>query len=151
MTSSLRMLALTSSLLAFSVGSATSQTEPVTALVGIQIIFKLDPLLSGPTYGGERWLSQRTFSSAAQEGQVGTVDVKVHGVAAGGKLVAIVAEWTAADPDWVTVTPGDAGTFRIVVKGAGESKLRVSSQGFSKELIVRAKSLGSGIQVEISQ
>ncbi len=30
----------------------------------IQVSFKLDPRLSGPTYGGERWISPPTYMGA---------------------------------------------------------------------------------------
>jgi len=152
-----RSAALAASMLVLLTGavpaSAQQPVRPPPSLTDIRILFKLDPLLSGPTYGGERWLSPATFTSAAQAGTVGTVDVKVRGVDARGRPVNIVPEWTAADPDMVTVTPGQKqkDEFRITVKRAGESKLTVASQGFSKELVVKAKNLGNAIQVEISQ
>jgi FKBP-type peptidyl-prolyl cis-trans isomerase FklB len=127
---------------------ANLATSPVA---GITVSFKLDARLSGPTYGGERWLSPPTFSSAAQPGKEGTVDVKVRGVDAGGRPVDIVPEWTAADPDMVTVTPGQNDMFKITVKRVGESRLRVASQGVSKELVVKLKDLGNAVQVEIVQ
>jgi len=146
----LLMLAFAGSLLALNEGAGTSQAGPAV-IADIQVFFKMDPRLSGPTYGGEHWFSQPTFTSAAQEGPVGTVDVKVQGIDARGKPLGIVPEWTALDPDMVTVTPGKTGQFRITVKRTGESKLRISSQGVSKELVVKAKSVGNGIQVEVSQ
>jgi FKBP-type peptidyl-prolyl cis-trans isomerase len=82
---------------------------------------------------------------------VGTVDVKVRGVDARGKLVEIVPQWTAADPDKVVVAPGANDEFTITVKGPGETKLRVSSQGVWKELVVTGRSLNTAILVEISQ
>lgn len=138
--------------LAAAVAASARAADPaVPSLTDIRVLFKLDAQLSGPTYGGERWLSPPTFTGGAQAGTVGTVDVKVRGVDARGKAVKIVPEWTAADPGMVTVTPGQKDEFRITVTRAGESTLTVASQGFSKELVVKAKQVGSTIQVEISQ
>ena len=131
--------------------SAQSADPAGASLTDIRVLFKLDPRVSDPTYGGARWLSPPTFTSGAQEGTVGTVDAKVQGVDAAGRTVGVVPEWTAADPEMVTVTSGENDEFRITVKRAGESKLRVASRGVSRDLLVKAKSLGKAIQVEIVQ
>lgn len=136
-------------LLTGAVQASAQAADPTTAsLTDLRVSFKLDPRLSGPTYGGERWLSP-PFTSSAQEGTVGTVDAKVLGVDVNGRQVSVVAEWTAADPEMVSVTTGEKNQFRITVKRAGESKLTVVSQGVSKEFVVKAKNLGRAIQVEI--
>ena len=150
-----RSAALAASMLVLLTGalqaSAQAADPAAASLTDLRVLFKLDPRLSGSTYGGERWLSPPTFTSAAQEGTVGTVDAKVQGVDAKGRAVSVVPEWTAADPEMVTVTAGENYRFRITVKRAGESKLTVASQGVSKELVVKAKNLGRAIQVEIIQ
>lgn len=120
-------------------------------VVAISVSFKLDPRLSGATYGGELWVSKPTFSSAAQPGKEGTLDVKVRGVDARGSPLDIVPEWTVSEPDMVTVTPGQNGVFQITVKRVGASRLRVTSQGVSKDLMVKLKDLGNAVQVEIVQ
>jgi FKBP-type peptidyl-prolyl cis-trans isomerase FklB len=127
--------------------AAEPEADPVKA---ITLSFKMDPRLSGPTYGGERWLSEPKFTTSAQEGKVGTVDVKVDGVDADGRAVKVVPRWSASDPDMVTVTPGAKDQFRITVK-PGESKLTVETQGISRELRIKAKALGNAVQVEILQ
>ena len=53
--------------------------------------------------------------------------------------VAIEPEWTPADPERVSVTPGRTGEFRITVKGAGESKLKLASGGIARELVVKGE------------
>ena len=144
--------ALLSVLLPTIVPAAPQPAEPAAAaLKAIAVSFKVDPGLGGATYGGERWLSPPSFSTSAQEGTVGTVDARVQGVDARGRAVKVVPEWTAADPEMVTVTAGERNDFRITVKRAGESKLTVAAQGISKELVVKAKNLGKAIQVEILQ
>jgi FKBP-type peptidyl-prolyl cis-trans isomerase len=120
-------------------------------LSDISIAFKRDPRVLGATYGGTTWLSPQKFTSAAQPGTVGTVDVRVRGVDAHGKPLSIVPQWTATDPDKVTVAPGQKDEFTISVTGPGETRLRVAAQGVSKELVVTGRSLNNGILVEITQ
>ncbi len=125
--------------------------EPsAVSLTDIKILFKRDPRLSGPTYGGEQWFSSPTFTSAVQPGTVGTVELRLRGVDAQGQPVPIVAKWTAANPEMVSVVPGTKGKFRVTVTRAGETTLTVAAQGIAKTLVVRAKNLGNAIQVEIS-
>jgi FKBP-type peptidyl-prolyl cis-trans isomerase FklB len=129
--------------------SPTQLAEPdADSLKVITVTFKLDPRLSGGTYGGERWVSPPTYTGATAQD---TIEARVGGMNAKGRPVRISATWTASDPEMVTVTPGQKNEFRITVKRTGESKLTVASQGVSKELLVRAKKLGNAIQVEIIQ
>ena len=131
---------------------ASPEAAPAGELSRITVSFKLDQRLSGPTYGGPRWVSPPTFSFA-QGGEQLTVEAKTQGVGANGNLMDINAEWTPADPDMVTVTRGQKNEVTITVKHEGESKLKLAAQGVAKELLIKAKSIanGSGIQVEISQ
>ena len=133
------------------VGSVSAQPENETGpLRSIAISFKLDPRMSGGTYGGERWVSPPTFTSPAQGGDTATVTAKVEGIDAKGGLVSISPEWTAADPEMVTVA-ADGKLYRITVKHPGESRLRVAARGASQELVVRARRLGEALQVDIVQ
>ena len=140
-TSVVFMLALASPLLSF-------DEKAAGALTDIQVSFKLDPRLSGPTYGGERWISPPTYTGAADQD---TVEVRAQGLDAKGNLIRISPEWTPADPEMVTVSPSQGDAVTITVKRAGESKLKVSSQGVSKELQINAKPAGNALQVEIVQ
>jgi FKBP-type peptidyl-prolyl cis-trans isomerase FklB len=130
--------------------------EPGAANAGaplsdIRISFKLDPRLSGATYGGERWIASSPFTSLAQVGTQATVEVKADGVAQNGAPVRAAVEWKPADPEMVTVAPGENSQVKITVHHAGESKVTVASNGVSKQLIVKAKYTGNATQVEISQ
>jgi hypothetical protein len=121
------------------------------ALSGLSILYKSDSRMVGGTYAAPHWLKKPKFTSAVQPGAMAIVDVKVRGLDATGKLMPVDPDWTVADPDRITVTPGGAGEFRIIVNGAGESTLRVSSQGVYAELLVKSKDLGSATQVEITE
>ena len=79
------------------------------------------------------------------------MEARVDGVASNGSSVDTTAEWKPADPEMITVAPGEKNQVKIVVHHLGESKLTVASNGVSKQLVVKAKSVGSGTQVEISQ
>jgi FKBP-type peptidyl-prolyl cis-trans isomerase FklB len=123
-----------------------------TAPLGdLRISFKLDPRLSGATYGGERWIASTPFTSLAQVGTQATVEVKADGVAKNGAPVRAAVEWRPADPEMITVAPGENSQARITVHHAGESKVTVASNGVSKQLLVKAKYVGNATQVEISQ
>src|SRR5439155_27115962 len=73
--------AVLSALLAGPPAPARGERPPAAAAQsGIRVTFKLDPRLSGPTYGGERWVSPQTYSGAnaqdAVEARVFAVDDK---------------------------------------------------------------------------
>ena len=124
-------------------GQASAQ-ETAPQLKTITISFKFDP---GPTYGGPRWVSP-PFTSGILSGEA-TVAAKVEGADSAGKPIAVKAEWTPADPEMVAVLPSHSAEYHITVKHAGESKLKVSANEVSVELLIKAKSLGKAMQVQI--
>ena len=131
---------------------AFPEAAPAGSPSRLTVSFKLDQRLSGPTYGGPRWVSPPTLSFAQGGAQL-TVEAKTQGIGADGHPMDISAEWTPADPEMVTVTRGQKNEVTITVKREGESKLKLAAQGVAKELSIKAKSIanGSGLQVEISQ
>lgn len=112
-----------------------------TALAGpldsITVAFKLDPRLTRSLYMGDRWVSPPTYTQL-QDGASLIVAVMAHGRDAKGQAVAIRPEWIVADPEVATVTPGAGGVAQITVRRAGETTLRVTSQGVSKTLFINA-------------
>jgi hypothetical protein len=133
-----------------------SSSLPAQAGLRLNISFKLDPRLSGGTYGGERWVSPPTFSSVVQEGKEATVDAIVKGLDGRGAPVRIDPNWTATDPSMVIVapvSPGQNDHVQITVKHVGETKLTIVALGVSKELSISATSDASsgGLQVTITQ
>ena len=102
--------------------------------------------------GGEHWSSTPTYTAAVQGGTEATIEAKAVSIEANGTQGDAVAEWTPADPEMVTVTPGQRNQVRITVHRAGESKLKVASNGVSEELWIKAKAVdNNAIQVEIGQ
>ena len=118
------------------------------AISGMRIAFKLDPRLSGATYGGEHWVPATHYTGA--NGQ-DTVEALAQSVDGRGVVAAANAEWIPSDPAMVTVVSGDGGHVKITVHHAGASKLRVNLQGRYKELAVKAKYSGTTMQVEIDE
>ena len=123
-----------------------------SVIKGIKVFFKLDSRMSGPTYGGERWGSPPTFSFA-QGGSQLTVDAKARGLDAGGRSIDLSPTWIPADPEMVTITPGQRNEVTITVKRAGQTSLQVASQGVSRTLSIKATATqeGKALQVEITQ
>lgn len=133
--------------------AAPQAPEPLgRTLAAITLSFRRDSRLSGATYGGERWASPRIFTTSAQPGDVGTVDVRVRGVDDAGQAIDIVPEWSSSDPERVSVAPGPKGRFKITVRGAGESRLTVRAQGLARDIVIEAGPVGkSSIQVTVTQ
>ena len=136
---------------AFQFVARAADTAAPAELSALSILYKSDSRMVGGTYAAPRWLIGPTFSSTVQPGAVSIVDVKVRGLDATGKLMPVYPDWTVADPDRITVTPGGAGEFRITANKAGQSTLRVSSQGVYAELLVKSKDLGNATQIEITE
>ncbi len=129
---------------------APEENEVPATLAGIDISFKMDPRLTRGVHMGDRWLSPPTYSINAS-GSTATIDARVHGVDATGKRVDVEPTWTPADPEMVTVAPTVGSEVTITVRQAGESRLKVSAGGVSRELTVIAMLKDRAIQVEIVQ
>lgn len=118
------------------------------AAARLLVSFKLDPRLLGPTYGGERWVSPPTYSGAAAQD---TVEARASAIGADGRPVKVTFEWTASDPDLVTVSPRHGEQVQIAVKRAGESAVTVTSGEASRKLVVKASRTNGIWQVSITQ
>jgi len=133
--------------------SRGAKQEQATApsLARILISFKLDPAITRSQYMGDRWVSPPIYTSTLQPGDRATVEASVRGVDAAGMQIPIEPTWSPADPAMVSVTPADGSVVKITVRGAGESRLRVTSGAVSKDLNVKAVHKNNGTQVEITQ
>ena len=134
--------------------TASVQASPAAAssaeasLTGLVVSFKLDPRLSGGSYGGERWVSPPTYTGASGQD---TVEARVEGTDVKGRSVNIIAEWIPENSEMVTVSPGQGKQVKITVHRVGESKLKVTADGVTKELLIKAEYLPSNaIQVQIT-
>jgi Domain amino terminal to FKBP-type peptidyl-prolyl isomerase len=121
--------------------------EPATAS-DIRFAFKLNPRLSGGTYGGERWVSPPTYTGVSAQS---TVEVRAGVFDMAGMPMKINPKWIPDNPALVSVSPGDGTRVKITVQGAGESRLKVTANGASRELVIKARSVNDALQMEISQ
>src|SRR3954469_15978187 len=80
--------------------SADTGKEPVPSPGGMIVSFKMDARLASGNYGGERWVSPPAYVTTLK-----TVDARVQRIDVTGASVPVSAEWTAADPAMVTVSP----------------------------------------------
>src|SRR5256885_15819448 len=94
---------------------ARSARKGTSAVHEIRLSFKVDSRLSGPTYGGERWVSPRTYTTTSPL----PVSAKAELVDANGTALNMSAEWTAVDRGMVDVSPVQGNEVKIWVKHAG--------------------------------
>jgi FKBP-type peptidyl-prolyl cis-trans isomerase len=118
------------------------------AITNILVSFKLDPRLSGPTYGGDRWISPITYTGA--NGQ-DTIEARAHAIATNGAPTKLSIRWIPSDKELVTVAPGRDDQVKITVHRAGQSKIKLAAQGVSRELLVEGKLSGAYMLVTIKQ
>lgn len=116
----------------------------------IKLSFKVDPRVTRGMYMGDRWISPPTYLRVGESKEC-TVETRAEVLDANGKRMNTSLEWSAADPEMVTVKPDKGNAVNITVKREGESKLKVTSERVSKELLIKAINKGNVIQVEISQ
>jgi len=131
----------------------TSQKAAGPAAVSapaLNVSFKLDPRITRGMYMGERWVSPPTYTTA-QAGKEITVDARVDGLDAAGKLAGASPVWKAEDLDMVRVSPGHGRQVKITVRRSGESVLSVTCGKAIRKLTVKAITRDNITQVEISQ
>ncbi|MEP6993794.1 MAG: FKBP-type peptidyl-prolyl cis-trans isomerase [Acidobacteriota bacterium] len=116
----------------------------------LMVAFKLDSRLATGTYGGERWVSPSTYTQVG-EGRTCSIEARGEFLDSSGARGAIGCKWTAADPEMVTTTPRQGNQVTLTVQRAGESRVRVTAEGVSRELTVTAVYRNNVLQADISQ
>lgn len=151
----IRSFALAAMTMVFSAGALQATPEAANQAAAsssaIRISFKLDPRLTQSLYMGERWVSPPIYRTTVQVGNEVAVEARAKVLDAAGKSMDISPEWIPENPGMVAVSPGQGKQVKITVQGAGESKLKVSAPGFSRELSIKATDKDNTLQVEISQ
>jgi hypothetical protein len=123
------------------------QAQEATALKDIKISFKLDQRLTRSQYMGDIWVSPISYVGTSGQN---IVEARAEGLDLNGKPISISAEWTPSDPEMVTVLAGQGKDVKLTILHEGESKLKVTSMGFSKELLIKAYNKNNVIKVAIS-
>ena len=130
---------------------ARSPVPDTATLARLAVLYKMDPRLATGQYGGERWVSPAAYTRVGDEKSC-TIETRVQGLSANGRPAAIVnPRWTSSDSTMVTVTPVDGTQVAMTVLRPGESTVRVSSLGVTRELAIAASYRNSVLQVEIGQ
>jgi FKBP-type peptidyl-prolyl cis-trans isomerase len=128
--------------------SVTAGEQSAVPLKAIQISFKLDSRLTDSTYGGERWVAPRTYVGVSGQS---VVDVRAAGTDANGNPVTVAPEWSASNPEMISVSPARGDRVRITINRTGEGTVRAVAQGVAKELSIKATSRNDIVQIEITQ
>jgi hypothetical protein len=117
---------------------------------GLAVSFKLDPRLATGTYGGgDRWVAPPTYTRFG-DGKTCTIEARVRALDPTGQPATLNPKWIAADPSMVTVAPDDGTDVNILVHRPGETTVRISSGGLSKELAIKAEYQNSVLLVSIA-
>jgi hypothetical protein len=114
--------------------SAEPAPPPPPARPPLRVSFKLDPVLTGGAYMGERWVSPPVFQAAAQEGS--TFRVEARAEVAGDPNAAFT--WTPSDPDAVSASPAGGGRVELAVSRPGRSTLTVAAGAEATTLTIDA-------------
>jgi FKBP-type peptidyl-prolyl cis-trans isomerase FklB len=130
--------------------AAVIMALPVAALCAeaisdLHITYKMDPRLASGVYGGERWVSPPTYTTTLQ-----TVEARIEGITRPGNSVPVKAEWTAEDPEMLSIAPAENGQVKITVRRNGQSRLTVIAEGVSKTLVIKASPENNSTKIEIS-
>jgi FKBP-type peptidyl-prolyl cis-trans isomerase len=130
--------------------AAQGAAPPATAAAVTDILFtyRRDPRAVDPTRGLGPWISGPNYGGATAQD---TVEVRAEGLDAAGKPAKISPQWIASDPEMVTVSPSQGDDVKITVHRAGESKLKITYQGVSRELEIRAKYVNKFMLLEIEE
>jgi FKBP-type peptidyl-prolyl cis-trans isomerase len=129
--------------------ASAAVTPTATGLAGINVSFKVDPRIAKGLYMGDRW-APVPFSQIGETKQV-TVEARAEGIDGSGRPVSVSPRWIAADPQVASVSPGQGKAVRITALQPGESRLRVVSDGVSRDLSLKAAYKGEVLQVQITQ
>jgi FKBP-type peptidyl-prolyl cis-trans isomerase FklB len=117
------------------------------AITGMQLTFKRDLRDVDPFRGIGLWSTAPVYTGAAAQD---TVEIRAEGVDAGGKPARISPEWIASDAEMVTISPSQGDDVSITVHKAGESKVTITYQGISKELVITAQYEGKLMLLHIN-
>ncbi len=110
------------------------------AITGIELTFRRDLRDVDAFRGGGVWGTAPGYNGVAAQD---TVEIRAEGASASGRPARISPEWATSDPQMVTVSPGKGDDVKVTVHRPGESKLKITYQGVSKELVVTAQKTGA--------
>jgi FKBP-type peptidyl-prolyl cis-trans isomerase FklB len=134
-------------LMALGPGAECLAQVAAPAVKEIQLTFKRDPRMVDPFRGMGPWVTGSEYTGATAQD---TVEARAEGVDAAGKSLKISPTWSASDARMVTVSPIQGDDVKITVHKAGESRLKITYRGLSKELVVRGQYVGKFMLFQIT-
>lgn len=148
-------LLVVSAALLLAVVPATAQASqeaprPMAGSAGsvIQLSFKLDPRVVDSFANPGDWVSGPPYMGAAAQD---TVEVLAQVLDAKGQPTKASLEWVPSDPAMVTVSPRQGEDVKITVHRVGESRLKITCQGGSRELAISAEKDNNYMVFEITE
>jgi FKBP-type peptidyl-prolyl cis-trans isomerase FklB len=78
------------------------------------------------------------------------VEIRAEGVDASGRPARISPEWSTSDPEVATVSPSKGVDVKVTVHKLGQSKLKITYQAVSKELVLNARKEGSLLVFDVA-
>lgn len=112
----------------------------IPVLARIRVDLMLDPTLTRSLQMGDRWVSPPTFQHVRQAGRRAKVVARAIGLDYRGKLLnrRLEAEWVAADPSLISVSPTSGHQVTITMEAPGESSLTVINGEVTEVLTLEA-------------
>ena len=117
------------------------------SITRVHLTYKRDPRQVDPYRGIKPWVDGPSFTGATAQD---TVEVRAEGVDAASKVIKISPQWTPSDAEMVTVSPSRGDDVKITIHRPGESQLKIDYQGFSMDLVVKARNVGKFLVFEIA-
>ena len=137
----------------FMAGCNTQGDEalPEIPVANILIQFKLDKLLVSSNYGGDIWVSPPAYGPILHPGDQYVLEARAEALDRDGQRLQADFEWIPENPEMVVVSPAQGSQVTITVLSEGRSILKVTSQGFTKTLVIEAVYQNAAIRVTVSQ
>jgi FKBP-type peptidyl-prolyl cis-trans isomerase len=149
-----QLLAVTAALLLAvvpAIAQASQEAPRLTAASAgsvIQLSFKLDPRVVDSFANPGEWVGGPPYMGATAQD---TVEVVAQVLDAKGQPTKASLEWVPSDPAMVTVSPRQGNDVNITVHRVGESRLKITCQGGSRELVITAQSINNFKVFEITE
>jgi len=149
-----QLLAVTAALLLAvvpAIAQASQEAPRLTAASAgsvIQLSFKLDPRVVDSFANPGEWVGGPPYMGATAQD---TVEVVAQVLDAKGQPTKASLEWVPSDPAMVTVSPRQGNDVNITVHRVGESRLKITCKGGSRELVITAQSINNFMVFEITE
>ena len=137
--------------LALPQGSVAAQQRGIKQKAGdLQVQLKVQGITKENFYMGDVWVAPPKFTDI-QMGEKYLGRARVVTFDRWGNTEVLQGLWETSDPGMVQFSPDKGNTLRFAVLKAGQSLLRVTAGGISKQVTINAVIQAGAMQVEILQ